>query len=63
MNKNILCKKCIFNFDNNIYLKDIINAIKVSVKQGFEFVRFNDIIYFIDENNNIHKTRIPINMV
>ena len=50
----------IFNEEGNIYFKDIMNVRDKSLSKGFDFFRFNDIVYFIDRSRNIHKTSIKI---
>lgn len=49
-------KNYVLNFDGELYLGDIINARKTAIKEGYDFFRFNGIVYFIDEDKNIHKT-------
>ena len=50
----------IFNIDNSIFVKDIINARNMAINNGFELFQFNNIIYFIDDKKNLHKTNIFI---
>lgn len=56
--KNINISNKIYNIKDNIYLKDIINARKKALDNNFQFFKFNDSIYFIDEKRNLHKTKL-----
>jgi hypothetical protein len=60
-NSDNLDFKNIYNIKGELYLRDISNAKKMAMNDGYELFRFNDIIYFIDEDKNIHKTKIKVN--
>ena len=55
-----MIKGNIFNINNSLYVKDIINARNEAINKGFELFQFNSSIYFIDGKKNIHKTKISI---
>lgn len=52
-----MLKVNVFNINNSIYVKDIINARNEAINKGFELFQFNNSIYFIDGKKNIHKTK------
>lgn len=54
-------EKYIFNYDGKIYLKNILNAGKITKASGYEFVLFNDIVYFVDAESYCHRTEITKN--
>lgn len=56
--ENIDISSKIFNIKEEFYLRDIINARKMAVDNGFELFKFNDFIYFIDRDKNLHKTKL-----
>lgn len=40
------------------YFGNIFNAAKEAILKGYNFMIFNDIVYFIDELGNCHSTKI-----
>lgn len=51
-----MLKKYVFNAHEEIYLKTINRAIDRAAAEGYRFMQFNGIIYFIDENGGCHDT-------
>lgn len=50
MNERIYVdEKTVFNINNDKYIKNIINAINEAIKNKYQFLLFNNIIYFIDD--------------
>ncbi|EDT16223.1 hypothetical protein REO35_04240 [Clostridium perfringens] len=61
MNERIYVdEKTVFNINNDKYIKNIINAINEAIKNKYQFLLFNNIIYFIDDLGIAHKTKIKI---
>ena len=53
-------QKYVFNSRRDIYMKDLLTAGKIAIDNGYNFVNFNDILYFVDLNGNCYKTNIDI---
>ena len=58
LEEDISVKLNILNYNDSIYAGTIINMRKLAIENNFKFFKFNNIVYFIDENKNIHKTNI-----
>ena len=41
-------RKHVFNADDEMYFGTLIKAVSQCVNEGFRFILFNDIIYFVD---------------
>lgn len=54
----IWLKLNIFNNDQQFYLKNLCNAGKLAKTEGYDFLKFNGIVYFIDNWGNLHQTSI-----
>lgn len=58
-----MCKSYIYNYNENLYLQTLQNAIKRAIENDFQFVKFNGILYFIDKNKIGHKINVSNNSV
>lgn len=58
-----MCKSCVYNYNEILYLQTLQNAIKRAIENDFQLVKFNGILYFIDNNKIGHKINVSNNYV